>query len=174
MVRDDVDIWAGGISVWGEAIPNWISAVGGLIATLFAVVAFFQGRSNRDGLEEVKSVENARANTGVGRGGMKGSRKVELREDGRPPERRVNWRPVTEKHGPMLLNLSTDTTANVLSFRSSKQGAVKVQVAMPVAIGPLEGLPFRVPFSLPGRSLVSVDIEWMEGEAGPFFATYLV
>ena len=173
-MRYDVEFGVGGISVWGEAIPNWISAVGGLIATLVALVAFFQGRSNRDGLEEVKSVENARANTGVGQGGVRGSRRVELREDGRPPARRVNWRPVTEKHGRMLLNLSTDTTANVLSFRSSKQGAVNAQVAMPVAIRPLEGLPFHVPFSLPGRSLASIDIEWMEGEAGPFFATYLV
>lgn len=82
MVRYDVEFGVGGISVWGEAIPNWISAVGGLIATLVALVAFFQGRSNRDGLEEVKSVENARANTGVGQGGVRGSRRVELREDG--------------------------------------------------------------------------------------------
>ncbi|NKX93135.1 hypothetical protein HF995_07595 [Sanguibacter hominis ATCC BAA-789] len=49
MVRYDVEFGVGGISVWGEAIPNWISAVGGLIATLVALVAFFQGRSTGTG-----------------------------------------------------------------------------------------------------------------------------
>jgi hypothetical protein len=166
------------ISVWGEAVPNWIAAIGGLGGTVVAVVAFVQSIQNRGGLETVRRQENLRENAGP-EPDTRLLATLDADADYVAPDtgRRVKWKVVqVHRDRYALRNSHDEQVATVLGLRGTgrSESDIVPLPEMPAQIEPAADLPFLLARSLASPAVASVEVEWTEDGAGPFTATYLV
>ncbi|MBW0254964.1 hypothetical protein [Cellulomonas sp. PS-H5] len=164
--------------LWGEAVPNWIAAIGGLGGTAVAVAAFVQSLRNRSGLDVVREHENERQNAALEVPERMLASFNEGANDVAPDTgRQVRWEVVrVHRERYALRNTHSSQVATVTRLEGTGRSyADVVPVAeVPAPIEPGADLPFLIARSLASPAVASVQVEWTEDGAGPFTATYLI
>jgi hypothetical protein len=154
----------------GDTIPSWISAIGGLVATGIAVVAFLQGRRTDKGMKQMAEVvESGQREAGRGVMGSISSTLPPSEQSAEgtsgPPQPGVIWTVTkTGKSGYIVANEGAGP-ANVSSYGPTDEGFVfRKETATPVVIHPGEFLTFLWIKTWQSPSVMSLRIEWTEGD----------
>lgn len=138
---------ANGTTYWlGEGIPNWIAAVGGLVATGVAVAGFIGSRRNKAGLANVAEAVAARENTPE-------------------PGQAVVW--AIRKIGTSTYGLvnTSDVPAHVIEVHALERGVLRFDFQTPLDVQPQQMLSFRWFKTLQTPSVITVRVRWSEGSS---------
>ena len=136
-----------GPTYWlGEGIPNWIAAVGGLVATGIAVAGFISSRRNKAGLVNVAEA-------------------VAERENVPEPGQAVTW--AIRKIGTNTYGLvnASDAPAHVTEVRALERGVLRFDFKTPLDVQPQQMLGFRWFKTLQAPSVITVRVRWRESGA---------
>lgn len=158
-----------GVDFWGEAVPAWISALGGAAAAAVGAAALILSLRNAGGVRTLREA----ANTSGGSPEDPQRAASLITEDGAadtPAVSPVSWTTWQEhRHRYRLRNDSTNTGAgaHLTGFEDvtpDGDGAAFFAGNLPVDLAPGESIPFTLEKSLVSPSVTAVRVTWVDDD----------